>query len=101
MDILTQQEIEKLLKESENNKNKNIQFSDIPSNKVIENNIKLLDIKQLRNLTGLSQQKFADKYYINIYTLRRWEQHVSEPPLCYLYSLNELFKYQGYFYDMN
>ncbi len=59
----------------------------------------MLDIKELRKMTGLSQDRFADRYMLNAGTLRRWEQGVNEPPEWYLFALNELFKYEGYFYE--
>jgi DNA-binding transcriptional regulator YiaG len=59
----------------------------------------MLSIKELRELTGLSQDKFAKEYHLSSPTLRRWEQGVTQTPEHYLYSMNELFKYKGYFYD--
>jgi putative transcriptional regulator len=59
----------------------------------------MIDILELRKLTGLSQGKFAKKYHINIKTLQSWEQGVNKVPEHYLYALNELLKYEGYFYD--
>lgn len=32
-----------------------------------------MDIKELRALTGLSQEEFADRYGIPIHTLHKWE----------------------------
>jgi putative transcriptional regulator len=32
-----------------------------------------------RTATGLSQQAFADKYLIPVWTLRKWEQEAREP----------------------
>ena len=59
----------------------------------------MLTIKELRELTGLSQSKFADKYEIKLATLQKWEIGLSQPPHHYLYSMNELLKYEGYFYE--
>lgn len=39
-----------------------------------------MDIKELRTRTGLSQSKFASKFYIPVKTLQRWEQGANEPP---------------------
>ena len=39
----------------------------------------LLDIKELRDSTGMTQKEFASKYGIPISTLRKWEQGESSP----------------------
>ena len=39
-----------------------------------------MNIKKLREKTGLSQKKFADKYYLNVRTLQNWEQGNRVPP---------------------
>ncbi len=59
----------------------------------------LLSIKELRGLTRLSQSKFAKKYEINLSTLQKWEIGVAETPHHYLFAMNQLLKYEGYFYD--
>ena len=59
----------------------------------------LLSIKELRNLTGLSQSKFAKKYQIKLGTLQKWEIGKSETPQHYLFSMNQLLKYEGYFFE--
>lgn len=38
------------------------------------------DITRIRNLTGLSQVKFCEKYHIPLNTFVRWEQGKREPP---------------------
>ena len=38
-----------------------------------------MTVKELRNKTGLSQSKFAEKYKINLWTLMNWEQGKGEP----------------------
>ena len=46
-----------------------------------------MNIKELRQLTGLSQIKFANKYHLNQWTLKEWEQNrvkTPEPILCLL-----------------
>ena len=54
------------------------------------------EIKNLREKTGLSQSKFAEKYHINISTLRHWEQNVQKVPEYYLYLLkNEVERDYG------
>lgn len=65
----------------------------------VRKEIAMLSIKELRKLTGLSQDKFSQKYHLSPQTLRRWEQGVTETPEHYLYAMNELFKYEGYFYE--
>ncbi len=39
-----------------------------------------MTIKEIRQLTNLSQQKFCEKYNIPLPTLRKWEQGNREPP---------------------
>jgi len=42
-------------------------------------------IKALRKRTGLSQDKFAEKYGINVNTLRAWERGIRKPcPMTFL-----------------
>jgi len=36
-------------------------------------------IKILRNITGLSQKEFADRYGLSVRTLQQWEQGISRP----------------------
>ena len=38
------------------------------------------DITRIRNLTGLSQSHFSEKYHIPLNTFARWEQGKREPP---------------------
>lgn len=59
----------------------------------------MLSIKELRELTGLSQSKFAKEYHLSINTLKKWEQGQRPTPEWYLYAMNNLFKYEGYFYN--
>ena len=39
-----------------------------------------MDIKEIRKLTGLSAQKFGDKYDIPLRTIQNWEGGVNTPP---------------------
>lgn len=39
-----------------------------------------MTIKEIRSLTGLSQQKFGDKYKIPLRTIQNWEGGVNTPP---------------------
>ena len=59
----------------------------------------MLSIKEIRELTGLSQSKFAKKYHLSPSTLKKWEQGQRPTPIWYLWLLNENIKYEGYFYD--
>lgn len=38
-----------------------------------------MTIKQLRESTKLSQQKFADKFNIPVANLQKWEQGINKP----------------------
>ena len=39
-----------------------------------------MTIKGIRQLTGLSAQKFGDKYKIPLRTIQNWEGGVNKPP---------------------
>lgn len=39
-----------------------------------------MTIKEIRMLTGLSQQKFGNKYGIPLRTVQDWEREVRTPP---------------------
>lgn len=39
-----------------------------------------MDIKDIRQTTGLSQSKFAEHFGIPVRTLQQWEQGKSSPP---------------------
>ena len=73
------------------------------NNKIVVSSIgekrELLDITKLRTMTRLSQSKFAERYHLSINTLKKWEQGQRPIPEWYLWVLNELFKYEDYFYD--
>ena len=56
-------------------------------------------VAELRKITGLSQAKFSKKYHIRLSTLTAWEQGRNKTPEYVLFLLNELLKYEGYFYD--
>ena len=43
-------------------------------------NMNKIDIRELREETGLTQKAFADMYEIPVSTLRKWEQHEAAPP---------------------
>lgn len=46
-------------------------------------------IKQLRQKTGLSQNKFAEKYNVSVRTLQQWEQGISKPLDSFLYLIEK------------
>ncbi len=39
-----------------------------------------MDCKEIRELTGLSQQKFGERYKIPTSTIQKWERGANEPP---------------------
>lgn len=51
-----------------------------------------MTIKELRQITGLSQTKFAEKYHINLWTLQNWERGKSKPADVILYLLEKVVK---------
>ncbi len=61
-------------------------------------------IKELRNITGLSQAAFAKKFHIPVGTLSHWEQGVRTPPDYVVYMLSRIIymereQYQKKIYD--
>ncbi len=38
-----------------------------------------MDFKKIRESTGLSQQKFADKFNIPVTNIQKWEQGIHKP----------------------
>lgn len=51
-----------------------------------------MTVVELRKMTGLSQNKFAVKYHINVGTLRTWEQGLHECPEHVLYMLERVVR---------
>lgn len=49
-------------------------------------------VKELRQITGLSQSQFAKKYHINKYTLQEWEQNRVQTPEYARYLLSRVIK---------
>ena len=39
----------------------------------------IMEIKEIRKSTGLSQQKFADKFNIPVTNIQKWEQGIHKP----------------------
>lgn len=55
-----------------------------------------MTIKELRQLTGLSQSKFANKYHLNVHTLQEWERGRFDAPEHVLYLLERIIKEVDY-----
>lgn len=51
-----------------------------------------MTIKEIRALTGLSAQKFGDKYGIPMRTIQNWEGGVNTPPEYVLKLLERVVK---------
>lgn len=51
-----------------------------------------MKIKELRELTGLSQKEFADRYDLSVRTLQGWEQGRTQPPSYLVGLLERLIK---------
>lgn len=49
----------------------------------------MINIKSLRNKTGLSQKEFAEKYKISVRTLQQWEQGISKPLDSLIFLINK------------
>ena len=53
-----------------------------------------MDIKEIRELAGLTQASFAKKYHIPLGTLRHWEAGERKPPTYVLYLLERCERYE-------
>ena len=53
-----------------------------------------MTIAELRASTGLSQDKFAERYGIPASTLRKWEQGQRDPPPYVIRMLEKIIKYE-------
>ncbi len=51
-----------------------------------------MTIKQLREMTGLSQDKFAQMTHIPAGSIRNWEQGIRKPPEYVLFLLENFIK---------
>ena len=51
-----------------------------------------MDIKELREKTGLNQKDFAEKYKIPLGTLKNWEQGIRKPPAYVYYYLEVIIR---------
>jgi len=56
-----------------------IQHAKGEKTKVVEHKPELIDVKAIREKTGMSQQKFCATFGISIGTLRHWEQGLRSP----------------------
>jgi len=54
--------------------------------------MQMLTVKELRQITGLSQAKFAKLYHLSTQQVQTWEQGRRNIPECYLYILNRLVR---------
>lgn len=52
---------------------------DEPTHNVIEHLSKTIDVKTIREKTGMSQQQFCSTFGISLGTLRHWEQGLRTP----------------------
>ena len=55
-----------------------------------------MKIKELRNITGLSQSKFAAIFSIPVRTLQQWEQEERKPPEYVIKMIEQIMLYKGY-----
>ena len=56
-----------------------IEHAEGKSTKVVEHKPETIDVKAIREKTGMSQQKFCATFGISIGTLRHWEQGLRVP----------------------
>ena len=49
------------------------------STNVVEHKLEKIDVKSIRENTGMSQQKFCSVFGISVGTLRHWEQGLRTP----------------------
>ena len=53
------------------------------------------EIKELRQRTGLSQAKFAKKFFIPLSTYEHWEMNVRKPPIYVIKMIELILDYEG------
>ena len=51
-----------------------------------------MQIKQLRQQTGLSQNQFAALFKIPVHTLQQWEQGLRKPPEYVVFMIEKILK---------
>lgn len=54
-----------------------------------------MSIKELRDRTGLTQVKFAEKFHIALHTLQSWEQGWSKPKPCVQYMIERILELEA------
>lgn len=52
-------------------------------------------IKELREGLGLSQSKFAEKFYLSVRTLQNWEQGYRETPEYVIKLIEKIIELEG------
>ena len=55
------------------------------------------ELKDLRQRTGLSQAKFAKKFFIPLSTYEHWEMNVRKPPVYVVKMIELLLDYEAKF----
>lgn len=55
-----------------------------------------MEIKELRDITGFSQNAFADKFHIPLSTYCHWEQGLRTPPHYVIYMIKTILESDGY-----
>ena len=52
-------------------------------------------IKELRESLGLSQSKFAERFYLSVRTLQNWEQGYRETPTYVIKLIEKIVELEG------
>lgn len=52
------------------------------------------EIKELRQRTGLSQAKFAKKFFIPLSTYEHWEMNIRKPPIYVIKMIKLILDYE-------
>lgn len=55
----------------------------------------LKTIKELRESLGLSQSKFAERFYLSVRTLQNWEQGYRETPTYVIKLIEKIIELEG------
>lgn len=55
------------------------------------------EIKELRQRTGLSQAKFAKKFFIPLSTYEHWEMNIRKPPIYVIKMIELILDYEDMF----
>ena len=54
-----------------------------------------MNVKQLREKTGLSQSRFAEHFDIPVRTIQKWERNGSSPPVYIPLMIEKILKYEN------